>query len=49
MQNVFQNLNLKKAWVVYNLNGYDELTTTSKNLFIEVKNGKVSKKSFRSR
>lgn len=37
-------LNLKKAWVVYNLNGYDELTTTSKNLFIEVKNGKVSKK-----
>ena len=37
-------LKLKKAWVVYNLNGYDELTTTSKNLFIEVKNGKVSKK-----
>ena len=37
-------LNLKKAWVVYNLNGYDELTTTSKNLFIEVKNGKLSKK-----
>ena len=37
-------LNLKKAWVVFNLNGYDELTTTSKNLFIEVKNGKVGKK-----
>ena len=37
-------LNLKKAWVVFNLNGYDELTTTSKNLFIEVKNGKISKK-----
>ncbi len=37
-------LNLKKAWVVFNLNGYDELTTTSKNLFIEIKNGKVSKK-----
>ena len=37
-------LNLEKAWVVYSLNGYDELTTTSKNLFIEVKNGKVSKK-----
>ena len=37
-------LKLKKAWVVYNLNGYDELTTTSKNLYIEIKNGKVSKK-----
>ncbi len=30
--------------MVFNLNGYDELTTTSKNLFIEVKNGKVGKK-----
>ena len=37
-------LKLKKAWVVYNLDGYDELTTTSKNLYIEIQNGKVSKK-----
>ncbi len=37
-------LNLKKAWVVYNLDGYDELTTTSNNLIIEIKNGKISKK-----
>ncbi len=37
-------LKLKKAWIVYNLNGYDELTTTSKNLFIEIKNGKIGKK-----
>ncbi len=37
-------LKLKKAWVVYNLNGFDELTTTSKNLIIEIKNGKIGKK-----
>ena len=37
-------LNLKKAWVVFNLNGYDELTTTSKNLFIEIKNGIIGRK-----
>ena len=37
-------LNLKKAWVVFNSDGYDELTTTSKNLYIEIKNGVVSKK-----
>ena len=36
-------LNLKKAWVVYNEKGYDELTTTSKNYFIEIKKDKVSK------
>ena len=36
-------LNLKKAWVVNNEKGYDELTTTSKNYFIEIKKDKVSK------
>ena len=36
-------LNLKKAWVVYNEKGYDELTTTSKNYFIEIKKDKLSK------
>ena len=35
-------LKLKKAWVVYNEKGYDELTTTSKNYYIEIKNNKVS-------
>ena len=28
--------NLKKAWVVFNEKGYDELTTTSKNFYVEV-------------
>ncbi len=37
-------LNLKKAWVVFNLNGYDELTTTSKNLVIEINKGVIKKK-----
>ena len=37
-------LQLKKAWIVYNLSGYDELTTTSKNIMIEIKNGVVGKK-----
>ncbi len=37
-------LNLKKAWVVFNTNGYDELTSTSSNLYIEIKNGIISKK-----
>ena len=36
--------NIKKAWVVHNENGYDELTTTSKNLIIEIKKGVVKKK-----
>ena len=36
-------LNLKKAWVVHNEKGYDELTTTSKNYFIEIIKDKVSK------
>ena len=38
------NLKLKSAWVVHSLKGYDELTTVSPNLIIEVKNGKVSKR-----
>ena len=38
------HLKYKKAWVVFNTNGYDELTTTSNNLFIEIKNGVISKK-----
>ncbi len=37
-------LKLKRAWVVHNMNGFDELTTTSKNIYIEIKNGIVSKK-----
>ena len=36
--------NISKAWVVFNKNGYDELTTTSDNIIIEVKNKKISKK-----
>ena len=34
---------IKKGWVVYNKNGYDELTTTAENLVIEIKNNKISK------
>jgi anthranilate phosphoribosyltransferase len=37
-------LKLKRAWVVHNMNGFDELTTTSKNIYIEIKNGIVGKK-----
>ncbi len=37
-------LKLKKAWVVFNTNGYDELTSTSNNLYIEIKNGIISRK-----
>lgn len=37
-------LKLKKAWIVHNLNGYDELTTTSNNIFIEIRNGKIGRK-----
>ena len=36
-------LKVKKAWVVYNTNGYDELTTLSKNKFIEITKKGVSK------
>jgi anthranilate phosphoribosyltransferase len=38
-----KKLKIRKAWVVYNINGFDELTTTSKNLIVEVKNGHISK------
>ena len=34
---------MKKAWVVYNTNGYDELTTLSKNKFIEITKKGLSK------
>ena len=37
-------MDLKKGWVVYNEKGYDELTTTSNNFFIEIKNGKLMQK-----
>jgi len=37
-------LKLKKAWVVFNTDGYDELTSTSNNLYIEIKDGIISKK-----
>ncbi len=35
-------MQITKAWVVYNLDGYDEITTTSPNKIMEVKAGKVS-------
>lgn len=38
-----KEFNIKKAWVVYNLNGYDELTTTSSNKIIEVQNKRIFK------
>lgn len=38
-----KDLRVKKAWVVYNSNGYDELTTLSENKFIEVTKQGVSK------
>ena len=31
----------QKGWVVFNENGYDELTTTSKNYYIEVSKNKI--------
>ena len=34
------NLKIKKAWVVNNNNGYDELTTTSENRIVEIIRGK---------
>lgn len=39
-----KQLNIKKGWVVYNEKGYDELTTTSNNIYIEIKNGKLMPK-----
>ena len=34
---------IKSAWVVHNMDGYDELTTLSPNYVYKVKNNKVSK------
>ena len=34
--------NIKKAWVVHNFNGYDELTTVSKNKVVEINNNRIS-------
>ena len=34
-------MQINKAWVVYNLNGYDEITTISPNKIIEVKGDKI--------
>ena len=39
-----KQLGIKKAWVVFNEKGYDELTTTSNNYFVEIKNGKLKQK-----
>ena len=36
-------MNLEESWVVHNLDGYDELTTTSTNLIVKVKKKKVFK------
>ena len=36
-------MNLKESWVIHNLDGYDELTTTSTNLIIKIKGKKTSK------
>ena len=38
-----RDLKVKKAWVVHNSNGYDELTTLSENKFIEVTKNGISK------
>ena len=37
-------MNIREGWVVNNSRGYDELTTTSTNFVVKVKNGKISKK-----
>ena len=39
-----KKMGLKKAWVVFNENGYDELTTTSKNFYIEVNKNQIKPK-----
>ena len=36
-------MDLTESWVVHNLDGYDELTTTNTNLIIKVKKKKISK------
>ncbi|MFL2679162.1 MAG: anthranilate phosphoribosyltransferase [Alphaproteobacteria bacterium] len=35
---------IKNAWVVFCKKGYDELTTISDNIIVEIKNNKISKK-----
>ena len=37
-----RDFNIKKAWVVHNFNGYDELTTVSKNKVVEINNNRIS-------
>ena len=37
------NSKIKCAWVVYNSDGYDELTTTSPNLIYKIEDSKISK------
>lgn len=34
---------IKTGWVVHNINGFDELTTTGTNLIYKIKNNKISK------
>ena len=41
---MYKRFETKKAWVVHNFNGYDELTTVSKNKVVEIKNGIISEK-----
>ena len=38
-----KDLKVKKAWVIHNTNGYDELTTLSKNKFIEITKKGISR------
>ena len=38
-----KEINIKKAWVVHNHDGYDEMTTTSSNSIIEISKNRVSK------
>lgn len=37
-------MNLKSSWVVHNMDGYDELTTTSPNIVVKVEKNKISNK-----
>ena len=39
-----RELGIKKGWVVFNEKGYDELTTTSNNFYLEIKDGKIKPK-----
>jgi anthranilate phosphoribosyltransferase len=38
-----KDLKIKRGWVVHNMNGYDELTTTSKNKVLEIYNNNISR------